>query len=86
MFSLFFNELTIERINVDGNYEPDNCTFISLAEQQNNKRNNVNLAFDGDTKTIAEWIKDTRCICSNRSKLGWRIRVGWPVDKAITTY
>lgn len=33
------DELTIERINVNGNYEPDNCTWITLSEQSKNKRN-----------------------------------------------
>ena len=35
------DKLTIERVNVDGNYEPSNCTWITMGEQQSNKRNSL---------------------------------------------
>jgi len=44
--------LTIERINVNGNYEPDNCTWIINAEQALNKRNTHNYTYKGETKGI----------------------------------
>lgn len=49
--------LTIERINVNGNYEPLNCTWIPLSLQSMNKRSTVNIEFNGETKTLSEWAR-----------------------------
>lgn len=47
--------LTIERTNVNGNYEPSNCKWIAKNEQSRNTRKNVLFTFDGETKTLSEW-------------------------------
>lgn len=49
--------LSIERKDHDGNYCPENCTFITMAEQAKNKTNNVNITYNGETKCIAEWCE-----------------------------
>ena len=50
--------LSIDRINPNGNYEPDNCRFIPLEKQQLNKRNNVVITFQGKNQTAAEWGRE----------------------------
>lgn len=49
--------LTIDRINPLGNYEPSNCRWITRAEQQRNRSNNVRIEKDGIYLTIAEWCE-----------------------------
>lgn len=51
----YADNLTIDRIDVNGNYSPDNCRWITNKEQQRNKRNNVYLTYNGKTQTIHEW-------------------------------
>ena len=49
--------LTIERIDVNGNYEPKNCKWITKAQQGYNKTNSVLYTINGETKCLAEWCK-----------------------------
>ena len=49
------NDLTLDRIDVDGDYKPSNCKWSNLKEQANNKRSNVFINIDGDIKTVAQW-------------------------------
>lgn len=50
---------TIDRIDVNGNYSPDNCRLISNFEQQGNTRKNVFLSKDGEIHHVAEWARIT---------------------------
>ena len=43
---------------MNGNYEPSNCTLITLSMQQQNKKNNIKLTFQGKVQTIAEWSRE----------------------------
>ena len=49
--------LTIDRIDNNGNYCPDNCRWVSMQVQSNNKRNNVRYEVDGESLTIAQIAK-----------------------------
>lgn len=51
------DNLSIDRIDVNGDYEPDNCKWSTDVDQQRNKRNNRLVTINGETKTLAEWAE-----------------------------
>lgn len=53
----YSDELTIDRIDNDGDYEPGNCKWSTYEEQGNNKRDNVNITYKGVTRTAARWSR-----------------------------
>lgn len=75
--------LTIERIDVDGNYCPENCTWIPLAKQARNRRTTAWVTYNGRQMSLAEASE----IAGLPYKQVWfRIHVaGWTFEKAIST-
>lgn len=72
----------IDRIDPNGNYDPNNCRWIDGISQQNNRRNNKEITFQGRTMTIAEWAREKGW---GRMKLWQRLKKGWSVEKALLT-
>lgn len=64
--------LTLDRIDNGMDYEPDNCRWSNVEEQANNKRNNVNITINGETKTKTQWARDYginyHTVCSRINK------------------
>lgn len=54
----YVNGLTIERKNIYGNYEPNNCCWIEAKEQSKNKRNKSHLIINGIDKSFTEWANE----------------------------
>ena len=74
--------LTIDRIDVNGNYCPENCRWVSLAVQHRNQRVSRMLSCYGERKTVADWSKITGI---SHSTLLARIRSGWADKEILTT-
>lgn len=75
--------LTIERINNNADYSPDNCKWATMKEQSNNKRNNVRIEIDGKSQTLTQWCEQYDVPYSRV-----RVRVqkmGWSLEEALTT-
>jgi len=73
---------SIERINVDGNYEKSNCRWGTWKEQGRNRRNNRRLTYKGRTLCVMEWAEE---LGIRWGTLFARLDRGWSAEKALTT-
>lgn len=79
----YSDDLTLDRIDNNGNYEPNNCRWVSNSEQQHNKRTNRMITFHGETKTLTQWAREKGLsVKSLETRLG---RCRWDLEKALTT-
>ena len=76
----YMPDLTIDRIDNELGYSPENCRWASIQEQANNHRNNVMITYKGQTLTVAQW---SVLVGINQSTLRSRIAAGWPIKKAL---
>lgn len=66
--------LTIDRIDVNKNYSPDNCRWVTRKEQNRNQERTIYLTYNGQVKTLSEWaeiVGKSYWTLMTRKKLGW---------------
>ena len=90
-FLVFFNwainngfkkELTLDRIDVNGDYCPENCRWITIKEQNFNKRNNRFVVLDNQKATLTTWCEKYNI---SRQTVYKRLNRGWSIEKALKT-
>lgn len=72
------DDLTLDRINVNDGYSPQNCRWVTTKIQNNNRRNNVYITINDETKTLKQWAEHYGV---GYAMVRARRRNGWPQDR-----
>lgn len=72
--------MTLDRINTDKDYSPDNCRWATILEQGRNTRKNVNITYQNRTQCLSAWASE---LGLNYKMLQRRLMLGWSIERAF---
>ena len=75
------DDLTLDRIDNEKNYSPQNCRWVTYKQQCRNRTNNVYYTFKGETKTSKEWCEIYNI---SQTTLNDRLKRNWTLEQALT--
>lgn len=71
---------TLDRIDVNGDYSPDNCRWVDFKTQCNNRRSNIRCTYNGETKTLTQWCDELNL---KYDTVRHRLKKGLSIEKAF---
>lgn len=80
MFFSYRKGLSLDRVDNNKGYSPENCRWSDLVVQSNNRRSNRNLTHNGETQSLAMWSKT---LGINQNTISSRLKRGWSISKAL---
>lgn len=78
----YIEGLSIDRIDNNGIYEPNNCRWVTQLEQNNNTRRTNKFTYKGKTQSLADWARELNL---NYHTLRSRHRIGWSIEEILET-
>lgn len=78
----YADDLTIDRLDSNGDYYPENCRWVTSKVQGNNTSQNHKIEYDGRVQTLSQWADD---LSLPYKVLSERIRRRWPIKRAFET-
>ncbi|GAA2321871.1 hypothetical protein GCM10010149_88700 [Nonomuraea roseoviolacea subsp. roseoviolacea] len=80
----YSQELHLDRQDNDGPYSPENCRYVTPTQNSRNKRNNRLIEAFGESKTVAEWAEDPRCVVTDYTLRRRVVYADWDPEEAMT--
>ncbi len=79
----YFEKVHLDRIDNNGNYEPNNVRWVTAQDNHNNRRSSIPIEYKGKTQTLSQWSRE---LGLNRGFLHERIYIlGWSIERAFET-
>ena len=75
---------TLERIDVNGNYCPSNCTWATRREQSNNRNYNAKITYEGKTQSVGKWAKELPIKITTKNLYKRVFTRKWDVERAFS--